>query len=120
MKITNIKLMIADKAIDALIALKIPFNAITAYKLAQISIALRSQASTLEMTRNQLIAKYNPNGNLSENSPEFALFFKEWKTIADLEVEIDDVEKVNLKEFDDVNAKVTVDIMRDLSFFIEK
>ena len=68
----------------------------------------------------QLIAKYNPNGKLSETSPEFALFFKEWKTIADLEIDIDDVEKIKLQEFDDVKAKVTVDIMRDLNPFIEK
>lgn len=112
--------MIADKAIENLIALKIPFKAITAYKIAQISIALRSQASTLELTRNQLIAKYNPNNNLSESSPEFSLFFSEWKSIADLEVEINDVDKINLKEFEAVDARLTVDIMRDLSLFIEK
>lgn len=120
MKIKNIFIMKADKAIDDLIALNLPLNVKTNYKLAQISIAVRSQSSIIQMTKDQLLKKHFSDGKIDENSPNFHLFFNEWKEVADIESEID-ADKIKLDELDvKTDIIVPINILRDLNSFIEK
>lgn len=120
MKIKNILIIRADKAIESLIALKLPLKVKTNYKLSKLSLAIRSEASALEMTKNQILGKFISEGeDLTPNHPNFKLFFNEWREVADLETEIS-IEKIKLEELDVEGAIIPIDILRDLDSFIEQ
>ena len=87
MKLKNIQIVIADKALESLIALKLPLKVKTNYKLAQISISIRSQASVIELTKSQLLEKHGITSTLTQEDPKALAFFKEWREMADIEVE---------------------------------
>jgi hypothetical protein len=112
--------MKADKAIEDLIALNLPLNVKTNYKLSQISLAVRSQASIIQMTKDQILKKYFTDGVLDDKSPNFILFFNEWKEVADIETNID-VDKIKIDELDvKSDIIIPINILRDLNSFIEK
>ena len=111
--------MLVDKAIEALIALKLPLKVKTNYKISQISLAIRSQASVIEMTKSQLIDKHGVNGVVDPNMPGFPSFMKEWKEVADIEIEVE-VDKIKLEELDIDGVNIPIEIFRDLNPFIEK
>ena len=111
--------MMADKAIEALIALKLPLKVKTNYKISQISLAIRKQSSIMEMTKSQLIDKHGVNGEVNPSMPSFPNFIKDWKEIADLETEVE-AEKINLSELDIDGVNIPIEIFRDLNPFIEK
>jgi hypothetical protein len=119
MKLKNIQIVIADKAIEALIALKLPLKVRTNYKLAQISISIRSQASIIEMTKAQLLSKHDITEKVKPEDPKALPFFKEWREMADIEVEVE-TEKIKLEELDVDGANIPIEILRDLNPFIEK
>lgn len=111
--------MLADKALEALIALKLPLKVKTNYKLSQISLSIRSQSSVIEMTKAQLLDKHGKDGRIDPNSPNFQAFFKEWREVADFEIEIE-AEKIKIDELDVEGAVIPIDVLRDLNPFIEK
>lgn len=124
MQIKNIQTLMAERAIEALISLKLPLKVKTNYKIAKISLAIRSQASVLQLTKSQLVDKYGENGSIDPNMPNFKQFFAEWKEIGDTSFDID-VDKLSFEELDikDNNGNdvfIPIDILRDLEPFIEK
>lgn len=119
MKLKNIQIVIADKALESLIALKLPLKVKTNYKLAQISISIRSQASVIELTKSQLLEKHGITGTLTQEDPKALAFFKEWREMADIEVDVE-AEKIKLEELDVDGANIPIELLRDLNPFIEK
>jgi hypothetical protein len=120
MKIKNIQILLANKALDALIQLNLPLGVKTNYKLAKMSLAIRSEASVLENTQKQILAKYStPDVPFGPSDPNFDKFFREWKEIADMDVELA-ADKIKLEELDIKDAVISIEILRDLDPFIEQ
>jgi hypothetical protein len=120
MKIKNIQIMKAEKALEGLISLKLPLKVKTNYKLSKISIAIRNESSALEVTKNQILAKYLKEGEtFSAEHPNFQVFFREWREVAEMETEVN-IDKIKLEEIDIEGVTIPIDILRDLDPFIEQ